>query len=466
MGAGRVYIVGAGPGSPDLISLRGYRALLAADAILADQLLPVSFMDDLGLSSADKLVEWLGDDCPRRSQDEINQWLVDQARLGRTVVRLKGGDPFIYGRGEDEAAALEEAGIPWEIIAGASAATAVPTAAGFPLTRHGQSRSFAVATARLVGGALRESFPRADTLVILMGVGVLEKVVARLLADGWAADTPAAAVERGTLAWERRVEGTLVELPRLAACAGLGAPATVIVGNGASPERVARRQPTVLFTGLDPRCFSWLGNLIHWPALKLMHDGPGRRRLEQTSAELRRRAYDWVLFTDRFAVTSLLRAMQERGDDARVLGGNRIVALGPDTADRLEEHGLVAEVTADGPATAEAMDLKAGQSILVVLGTHLPGELAARFESLEVSVTRLALHRVVPNPELGRPLPEHDAIYFVSPAGVDAYWQAYGPAAFRRPVLSIGPYVRRALEAYGVESRIVFGEAEALRSEK
>ena len=246
----------------------------------------------------------------------------------------------------------------------------------------------------------------------------------------------------------------------------MGAGKVYIVGDGASPERVARRQPTVLFTGLDPRYFSFLGNLIHWPALKLMHDGPGRRRLTQVTAELQQRVYDWVLFTDRFAVTSWLRAMQDRGQDARVLAGTRIAALGPNTADRLEEHGLVADVTADGAATAAAMQIAAGQSILVVLGTHLPRELAARFDALDVSVTRLELHRLVPNPELGRPLPEHDAIYFVSPAGVDAYWQAYGPAAFQRPVWSIGVFVQRALETRGIESRIVFGDAVTEQSEK
>lgn len=459
MSVGKVYIVGAGPGSPDLITLRGYRALLAADAVLADQLLPPTFLDDLGLSSADKLVEWLGNDQPRRSQEEINRWLVEQARQGRTVARLKGGDAFVYGRGEDEAGALSEAGIPWEVIPGPSAVTAVPTAAGFPLTRHAQGRSFAVTTARVVGGAIGDGFPRADTLVILMGADVLDQVVARLLSDGWPTDAPAVAVERGTLAWERRVAGTLGQLPALAAQAHLGAPATVIVGEGASPCGVARQRPTVLFTGLDPRYFSWLGNLIHWPALKLMHDGPGRRLLPQVIERLGQRAFDWVLFTDRFAVTSLLRALQDRDADARLLGGMRIAALGPNTAVRLEEHGLLADVTGDGAATADAMQLRPGQKVLVVLGTHLPGELGQRFASLDLSITRLKLHRLVPNPELGRPLPEHDLVYFVSPAAVDVYWRTYGPAAFQRPVWSIGPFVEQRLARYGIESQVAFGEA-------
>jgi uroporphyrinogen III methyltransferase/synthase len=459
---GKVYIVGAGPGSPDLISLRGYRALLAADAVLADQLLPASFLDDLGISSADKLVEWLGDDHPRRSQEEINRWLIEQARHGRTVARLKGGDAFVFGRGEDEAAALSDAGIAWEVIPGPSASTAVPTSAGFPLTRHARGRSFAVATARVVGGAIRESFPRADTLVILMGVAVLDQIVARLLADGWSVDTPAAAVERGTLAWERRVAGTLEQLPALARQAQLGSPATLLVGTGAAAEGLVQQRPTVLFTGLDPRNFSWLGNLLHWPAQKLLHGGPGRRLLPQAIERLGRRDYAWVLFTDRFAVTSLLRALQDRGADARVLGGARLAALGPQTAARLEEHGLSADVCSDGAVTADVMQVRPGQQVLVVLGTHLPDELSRRFASLDVGLTRLKLHRLVPHPELGRPLPDHDLVYFVSPAAVDAYWQAYGPAAFRRPAWSIGTSVEQRLARYGIESRVVLGINPAL----
>lgn len=453
--------MGAGPGSPDLISLRGYRALLAADAVLADQLLPASFLDDLGISSADKLVEWLGDDQPRRSQEEINRWLVEQAQHGRTVVRLKGGDAFVFGRGEDEAAALSDAGIAWEVVPGPSASTAVPTSSGLPLTRHAQGRSFAVATARVVGGAIRDSFPQADTLVILMGVAVLDQIVARLRADGWPADTPAAAVECGTLAWERRVRGPLEQLPALARQASLGSPATVIVGNGAASSGPAQQRPTVLFTGLDPHNFSWLGNLIHWPALKLSHDGPGRRLLPQVIERLGQRFYDGVLFTDRFAVTSLLRALQDRGADARLLGGARLAALGPHTAARLQEYGLLADVCSDGAATADAMQARPGQQVLVVLGTHLPGELGRRFDSLDVNVTRLELHRLTPHPELGRPLPNHDLIYFVSPAAVDAYWHAYGPAAFQRPVWSIGTFVEQRLAHYGVESRVVFGTQSA-----
>jgi uroporphyrin-III C-methyltransferase/precorrin-2 dehydrogenase/sirohydrochlorin ferrochelatase len=232
-GTGRVSIVGAGPGAPDLISLRGYRALRTAEVVLIDRLLAPTFLDQLGIPATDKTVEWLGDNRPTWSQAQINERLVLHARGGRHVVRLKGGDPFVFGRGDAEIEHLDEQGIAWEVIPGCTSATAVLTAAGFPLTRHARGRSFAVATARVAGGGLPDAFPKADSLVILMGVGVLAPVVRRLLADGWPLETPAALVERGTLPGERRVTGPLSDLASLAARAGAASPALIVIGEGA-----------------------------------------------------------------------------------------------------------------------------------------------------------------------------------------------------------------------------------------
>ena len=158
---GKVLIVGAGPGTADLISLRAYRALLAADVILVDRLLPRDLLDQLGVDLSNKLVDWLGRDRPRRSQAAINQAIVEHARRGKIVVRLKGGDPFVFGRGDDEIRSLAEAGIPWEVVPGPSSCTAVPALAGYPLTRRAAGRSFAVATARIAGGSMPHSFPQS-----------------------------------------------------------------------------------------------------------------------------------------------------------------------------------------------------------------------------------------------------------------------------------------------------------------
>ena len=237
---GKVYLVGAGPGASDLVSLRGYRALRSADAILIDRLLSKAFLTELGIPWADKVIRWLGDMTPPWSQTRINQWLASQALRGKTVVRLKGGDPFVFGQADEETGACPNGASPGRRSPAPVHAPPALTSAGLPLTRRGRGRSFAVATARVVGGAIQEQFP-VDSLVIMMGVGVLDEIVARLLADGWPADTPAAIVERGTLPWERHVESPLARLPAAAKLAGAGSPACIIVGAAADSVAAPRR---------------------------------------------------------------------------------------------------------------------------------------------------------------------------------------------------------------------------------
>jgi uroporphyrin-III C-methyltransferase/precorrin-2 dehydrogenase/sirohydrochlorin ferrochelatase len=250
--SGKVSIVGAGPGAPDLISVRGYQALRAADVVLIDRLLSPTFLDDLGIPSGDKTIEWLGDHRPPWSQAEINQRLVLHARAGRNGVRLKGGDPFVFGRGDAEIAHLDEHGVAWEVVPGCTSATAVLTSAGFPLTRHGRGRSFAVATARVAGGGLPDAFPRTDSLVILMGVGVLDQVVRRLVADGWREEAPAAVIERGTLPNERMVIGPLSAIASLAVQTGVASPALIVVGEAARRIAAFEGRPTIPLTDHHP----------------------------------------------------------------------------------------------------------------------------------------------------------------------------------------------------------------------
>jgi uroporphyrin-III C-methyltransferase len=454
MNIGKVYIVGAGPGAPDLISVRGFRALLAADAVLIDRLLPQYFLEDLDLAGSQRIVRWLGEDEPRLGQEEINQWLIGQSRAGQIVVRLKGGDPFVFGRGEEEIAALSAAGVPWEVIPGPSTSTAVPTASGFPLTRRAEGRSFAVATARVVGGAIAQRFPRADSLVILMGLASWEQVVARLLSDGWPSETPAAAIESGTMLWERRVQGKLSDMGMVARQAGLASPATFIVGEAAASRTALCQRPVVLFTGLDPSGFRWLGNLLHWPALQRIDNDPGFRTLSEVFPRLRQGEFDWLLLTDKSAVSSFLAALRARGCDARALSDAHVAAIGA-AALRLDEHGLLPDARGEPYSVVDAMRLLPGQSVLVVYGTHVVRKLEAKLAACGTAVTALQLHRLAPHAELGRPLPEHDAIYFAGPTAVRAYWHVYGPSAFRRSVWCLGEQTRQVLKELAVDSHVV-----------
>jgi uroporphyrinogen III methyltransferase/synthase len=454
VGIGKVYIVGGGPGAADLITVRGLRALRRADLIVCDRLLPEEFLDGLGLPAE-------GQEVVRReagdSQQELNELVADAALRGRCVARLKGGDPFVFGRGEEELAALSARGIPWEAVPGLSSAVAAPALAGLPLTRRGTGRSFAVATARTRGGGELEAFPRADTLVVLMGVAVLEGVVARLLADGWPAEEPAAVIERAAQPWERRAHGELAGIAEAAVAAHVGPPAVLVVGEGARSDGATQR-PRVLFTGLDPTNFRHLGDLLHWPALRVAPDPDGARALPAAAARLAEGAFSRIVFTSKVGVASFFEALAGRGMDARALAGARIVAAGAGTALRLRAFGIGADAvpTAAGArGILEVLGDVAGREVLLVQGTHAPGGLEREIVRRGGRVTRLALHKVEPHPGLGRPLPEHEVAYFVSPSGVRAYCGAYGPEAFRRDVWCIGEVTLTEVRKFGFNGKVV-----------
>jgi uroporphyrin-III C-methyltransferase len=241
-----VYLVGAGPGDPGLITRRGAELLGRADVVVYDRLAAPELLD-LAPDSADRIYVGKEPGGHAMKQHEIDAVLVEQARLGRTVVRLKGGDPFVFGRGGEELLACAEAGIPCEVIPGITSAVAAPAAAGIPVTHRGLARSFAVVTASTAGTAhepdatdLTRIATAVDTLVLLMAAGRLAETCRALIDAGRDADEPAALVMWATTNDERTVIGTLTDLPALAAAASLGPPATLIVGEVASiPQQVS-----------------------------------------------------------------------------------------------------------------------------------------------------------------------------------------------------------------------------------
>jgi uroporphyrin-III C-methyltransferase len=229
---GRVFLVGAGPGDPRLLTLRGAEVLRRADVVVHDRLVSPAVLD-LAPARAERIDVGKTPGRPHPDQAAISALLVEHARRGRVVVRLKGGDPFVFGRGGEELLACARAGVPVEVVPGVTAAVAAPAAAGIPLTHRGLARSFAVVTASTADGSEPDwaALARAaDTLVVLMGAARLPEVCRALVAAGRPPDEPAAAVEAATTPAERTVVGTLATLPDLARAARLGAPATLVVG--------------------------------------------------------------------------------------------------------------------------------------------------------------------------------------------------------------------------------------------
>lgn len=239
---GRVFLVGAGPGDPDLITVRGLNLLRTADVVVHDRLIGRELLT-YPLPTA--RVISVGKHGHGRStpQDEINDLLVREARAGHSIVRLKGGDPFVFGRGAEECGALRNAGVPFEVVPGVTSAVAAPAAAGIPLTHRTIASGFAVVTGHLCGDAEEvesdETKDRLDwsalakmpTLVVLMGLRALPVVVSRLCANGRSMATPAAVISRGTLPDQRAVFGTLASIVADVAAANVQQPATLVVGD-------------------------------------------------------------------------------------------------------------------------------------------------------------------------------------------------------------------------------------------
>ncbi len=247
---GGVWLIGAGPGDPELITVRGLRHLRRAEVLLYDRLVSAELLLEAPRTAL-RIDVGKAPGRHERKQEEICRLLVAHARAGRRVVRLKGGDPFVFGRGGEEALACAEAGVPCEIVPGISSAVAAPAAAGIPVTHRGIAGSVAIVAGHCFPGSPEPAdridwtaVARLDTIVILMGLARLPEITASLIAAGRSPETPAAAIASATLATQQTVIGTLATLSHRVAQAGLNAPATVVVGEVVRVgERIAEMFP-------------------------------------------------------------------------------------------------------------------------------------------------------------------------------------------------------------------------------
>lgn len=237
--SGTVYIVGAGPGDPKLITVRGAEVLGRADVVVFDRLASPALLD-LAPTDAERIYAGKEPGRPAMSQERISALLVERALAGEEVVRLKGGDPFVFGRGGEEALACARARVPFEVVPGVTSAIAAPAVAGIPVTHRGVARSLAVVTASGAHGEdvdLTAVAIATDTLVLLMAAGKLERTCEALIAAGRSADEPAALIGWATTPEERSVFGSLADLPALCLAASVGPPAVLVVGRVVSLAR-------------------------------------------------------------------------------------------------------------------------------------------------------------------------------------------------------------------------------------
>ena len=487
MSHGRVILVGAGPGDPGLLTLRGAEVLREADVVLHDELVDPALLD-LAPPDAERInVGKRGHDAPTRSQDEINALMVKLARRGKTVVRLKGGDPYVFGRGGEEASHCAAEGVPFEVVPGVSAATGVLAHAGIPVTDRRHAASFAVVTGHKdpseVTAATRwEALATAvDTLVILMGMRNLPALVARLLAAGRAPDTPAAAVQWGATPRQRTVVAPLSELARRVEQAGLGTPSVVVVG-----EVVRLREPLAWFerlplfgrrvlvtrprgqsAGLAAAIRALGGEPVEIPAIRIE---PAADPAPLDAALERLERYDVLLLASANAVEALAaraRARRVRLDRP----GLRVACVGERTARAAERAGLPVHLVperSDGEGLAEAV---AAALAPVGLRCLLPRSEIGRdalpdaLRAAGAQVDTVAAYRTVPEAEgtaeLCRRLEagELDALTFTSPSTVAGFLAMLRPAAreaaARCAVAAVGDTTAAALREAGLPAGVM-----------
>ncbi len=359
--SGKVYLVGAGPGDPELITVKAARCLAQADTVVYDFLANPELLA-LAPQNAEMIYVGKKGGDHTMTQEKINELLCTLAKNGKTVVRLKGGDPYVFGRGSEEATALDDLGLAFEVVPGVTSAVAAASYAGIPVTdrRHATEVAF-------VTGHEDPDKPESTinwsalagigSLVFLMGVKNLPNICQQLVAHGKAPDTPAACVRWGTTSRQQTVSGTLADLADKVAQAGIKPPAVTIVGGVVGlRERLnwferlpmfgkkvlvtrARKQASKLSTGL--RAIG--AEVVECPTIEIM-PLPEPRQLEWAARHAG--DYDWILFTSVNGVDPFFTALKNIGRDVRALCSVKIAAIGPATAQALSDMGLTCDVTA------------------------------------------------------------------------------------------------------------------------
>jgi len=347
-----VYLVGAGPGDPGLLTVRGAELLRRAEVVVHDRLSAEQLLD-LAPPEALRIDVGKSPGNARVPQEGINALLVEHGSSGKEVVRLKGGDPTVFARGGEEALALADAGIPFEIVPGITSAIAVPAYAGIPVTQRFSSTSFTVVTGHEDPSLGEDGTVDWDavarvggTIVILMGVGRLRAITDRLLAAGRHADTPAAAITWGTRPEQRTVRATLATL----ADQEIASPATIVIGAVAGLDLAwFERRPlfgrTVVVTRARAQASSLLARLrelgaeaVEVPAIRIDDPADGGAALRDAAARLG--TYDWVVVTSPNGAERLLAELR----DARAFGAARVAAIGPGSADALRASNVQADL--------------------------------------------------------------------------------------------------------------------------
>ncbi len=485
---GIVYLVGAGPGDQELITMKAVRCLREAEVVVYDRLADPRILNHAP-ATAERIYVGKASSQHTMRQDDINQLLVRLAKAGKRVVRLKGGDPYVFGRGGEEVLALVEAGQAFEVVPGITSAVAVPSYAGIPVTHRGVAASFAVVTGHEDPDKAESShnWPQlataVDTLVFLMGVENLPHITQKLIENGRPGTTPAAVIRWGTKPEQRVLVTTVATAAADVAAAGLTPPAIFLVGDvvrlrdslawfDTRPlfgKRIVVTRARAQASALTERLEQLGATVREVPAIAI--EAPDSYEpLDNAIAGLAE--YQWLIFTSVNGVDAFFGRLQAAGKDARALYGTKVVAIGAETAVRLERQGITPDVVpfefrAEGIWEALAPQVAPGQKVLLpraaVARDFLPNKL--REAGLHVDV--VSAYQTVIDTSCGEELNAAlavgavDMVTFTSSSTVTNFLSLLGNDAESLQgvkLACIGPVTAETCYQYGLEPDIIADE--------
>ncbi len=465
---GRVFLVGAGCGDYDLITLRGKELLEQCEAVVYDSLIDDRLLDFVP-EKAEKIC--VGKRCGKHSetQENIHQILIRLAQEGKTVVRLKGGDPFVFGRGGEEILAMQQQGIEYAVIPGISSAIAVPELSGIPVTHRNISRSFHVVTAHTADDLLPENIQEYagtdGTLVFLMGLKHLRELSESLIRSGKCPDTPSAVISNGASSGQRIVRAALSQIYEKAENANITAPAVIVVGETAGFDFSSTlSQPlkdiTVTVTGTRKFASKLSAQLEKFGAvterLDHMHIAEYRDNPDFDTALHHIRQYDWLVLTSINGAEIFFRRLLQLGIDIRELYGIKFAVIGSGTAEVLKKRGIFSclmppKYTSSSLGETLAEQAVPDEKILILRAENGSPELTDILDRHRISYDDIKTYHILYHNEYENKTIDTDFVTFASSSGVKAFFTSGFTISETTKIICIGDITAKTLKQYGVE---------------
>ncbi|MHC4881906.1 MAG: uroporphyrinogen-III C-methyltransferase, partial [Planctomycetota bacterium] len=453
-------LIGAGPGDKELITVKGLKILSRADVILYDHLIGHELLqhakDGAELISVGKFAA--NHTLP---QEGINDLIVQKAKEGKLVARLKGGDCYLFGRGGEEAEACYEAGIPFEVVPGITSALSAPCYAGIPPTHRDCTSNIAVVTGHRKKGDTRPiDIPKAGTVIFLMSVGNIENIVNSLMEAGWDGHSKIAAVEHGTWYDQRVITGTLDNFLDVIKETPLRTPAIFIVGEVVGLKDKLdwfSKKPKILHLGNHPDRYAHLGTIVHRQIIRCIESDNSKEKDAYFQSP---KKHDWIVFTSGNGIQFFFKKLFAAGLDTRVLASTKFAVIGKASGKRLLEFGIKADLTAATESSKGLLEAFSGidvngRSILLpqaeVSSSELPDGLTARGADID----KLTVYKTVETEIDDVDLDYIDQILFTSGSTVRAFVNKFGSVPGHVQALCLGVPTQTIAKENGIDAKII-----------